>query len=181
MDQQKKPKRYWLTYLWTFPWDIVVFVIVILILRPLFGKRFQWMNGLWVIIDSNSWFVRKIYKGYAGTTLGHGGFLVSGYEGGEGIDTSTEFHEDQHIEQYEFIMLGCFLLSGISAGTIHLVGGEVLWWLHLALWVFGWELFYVCSLLQAWLRGESPYRGSVLEEAAYSLTNQWEKSRRGGK
>jgi hypothetical protein len=173
----KRPKRYWLTYLWTLPWDLAVVWPVAILMWLFWGKRLQWNTGLWAVISSKSWFVRKLYGSYAGTTLGHGGFIIEGYEGGEGIDTEVEYHEDQHVEQYEFIMLAGLVISAVFALVIFLAGGEVLWLLHGLMWVLSWEIVYLCSLLQAWLRGEKAYKGSALEESAYAQTEAWARKK----
>lgn len=123
--------------------------------------------------------MRTWYKGWAGTTFGHGGFLAPGKAGGKGIDTKTEFHEHVHVEQYEGASLQGFLyglavffvswcMGGVAIGAM--AGGVI--------WLTGGMLAYACASLQAWFRGESLYMGSVKEEAAYAMADEWEEKQK---
>jgi len=118
------------------------------------------------------------YKKWAGTTLGHGGFLAPGRAGKKGIDTPTEFHEHIHVEQYEGAMLQSFIYGVIVVSVLtlytHVIAGAVLGG---AIWLSGGMLSYGCSAVQAWLRGESLYMGGTKEESAYAQTEKWNKKR----
>jgi hypothetical protein len=171
----KYPKRYWLTYTYTWPFDILIWVAV-LVLWALWGTKLHWLEGLWFEFKPNSWPMRTWYKRWAGTTLGHGGFLAPGRAGKEGIDTSTEFHEHIHVEQYEGAMFQSFIY-GVTVFTVltcfsHSLAGEIIGG---AIWLSGGMLSYGCSATQAWLRGESWYMGGTKEESAYAQTKGWNK------
>ncbi len=157
----KKPKRYLATYLWTLPFDVVMWLVVIAV-RLTCGSKLQWCEGLWCELTPKALFARKWGSKWAAITLGHAGIYGPGKTGLAGIDTSTETHEHVHVEQYETAMLTSFVV-----GIIMVLSGSV-WWACIAVWLSGWAWSYVASILQAWFRGEKPYRGSHLEEAAYS-------------
>lgn len=123
----------------------------------------HWQDGLWCELREDSFFSRV--WNYAGVTLGHGGIYNHGRSGGPGVDTDTEQHELIHVEQYEVAMLVAF------------VAGQIIFWSRMDMvglvfgaifWVLGWYIVYGASMLQAWLRGETHYRGNVFEESAYS-------------
>lgn len=171
----KRPKRYLLTYLWTWPWDLFLVWPMVLLARLFWGTRLQWNTGLWAIVRTDSWFSRKLFRGYTGITFGHGGIIIEGNEGGDGIDSPVEYHEDQHVEQYEFIMLAGLVVSSVFALAVYLDGGTVHWILHAAVWLLSWLVTYLCSVAQAWLRGEKPYTGSSLEEGAFARTDMWSR------
>ena len=191
----KYPKRYWLTFLYTFPADILVFILV-LVIWALWGTKLHWCNGLWCELKPDSWptrsWYRYKYKGkytlippqyrkeygtwitWAGTTFGHGGFYGPTYSGSKGVDTDTEFHEHIHVEWFECATLYSFLVSVLlfvllrNQLTTALISS-------ISLWTIGSLLFTAGNWFQAWMRGEDPYRGSIHEEAAYALTELWNK------
>jgi len=167
----KRPARYYLTYLWTWPWDIISWV-VILTAWALWGHKLHWLEGLWFEFKEGSWPDRKFKMG--GNCLGHGGMFFPTAAGGEGIDTPVEFHEHFHSEQYEAAMLLGFLygltmfLLSWSAGSP--VPGALCGGIS---WVAAGALSYASASFQAWMRGEEAYHGNHLEEAAYAVTGEW--------
>ena len=173
----KHPKRYWLTYSYTWPYDIITWSIVLFIWL-LWGTKLHWLEGLWCELKPKSWPMRTWYKEWAGTTFGHGGFYAPGKAGEKGIDTATEFHEHVHVEQYEGAMLHSFIYGVTAFLTLaycgHIftgvVGGSVIW-------LSGGALSYGCSAIQAVLRGEAYYLGGTKEESAYAQTEKWKKKR----
>ena len=200
-ETPKRPIRYWLTYLWTFPWDIPAWFVVLLIWL-FWGTKLQWLEGLWCELKPNSWPTRTWYrkrnkngaaeindvedqptlgrwKTWGGTTVGHRGFFGPSKSGGEGIDTPIEVHEHFHVEQYEAAMLAGLILSGSVFLATFLTGGKPIWVMHIAMWVGFWAFSYSMSALQAWLRGESGYRGSHLEEGAYAIAAEYAKKQHG--
>jgi hypothetical protein len=140
--------------------DLIAWLAVIL-LWALWGTRLHWCEGLWFEFKPGSWPMRTWYKKWGGTTFGHGGPLRPGGAGGAGIDTAIEKHEHVHVEQYEASMLASFLI----AIAVAITGSFAL---ACSIWVSGGFLYYMCSIIQALLRGENPYTGSHLEESAYS-------------
>jgi hypothetical protein len=112
--------------------------------------------------------MRTWYKRWGGTTFVWGGILAPGRAGDtEVLDTRTEFHEHVHAEQAEAAQLASFVY-GLTIVVINPnLGGAI----HgLVVWTSGAAVVYGCSMLQSWFRGEEPYRGNHLEEAAYGLT-----------
>ena len=85
------------------------------------------------------------------------------------MDTDTERHELHHVEQYEAAMLAAFVVGVAVAAVLLSFGHPVAAaWTGGAVWVTGGGLTYLAALLTAWLRGESAYTGSHLEERAYA-------------
>jgi len=158
---KKHPWYYKLTYIYTWPWDLISW-FVILLFWALWGTKLHWQYGLWFEFKKGSWPTRTWYKKWAGSTLGHGGFLAPGYSGKEGMDTSTEFHENVHSKQYEVAMLQSFVLAVFIILFTHacILGGLI--------WLSGGFLPYCLAMLQAKLRGEAVYYGNILEESAYA-------------
>jgi hypothetical protein len=176
ISQTKRPSKWWLTFLWTWPVDLLTFLSV-LIVWSLFGRKLQWHDGLWVELKKNSWFNTVWGYKYRGVTIGHGGILAAGAAGNDGIDTDTEEHELVHVEQFEAIMLAG-LLSGIICLFLCSIFCDV-WRAVIAggvVWITAWPFGYTASLLQAYLRGEDAYHGSHLEEAAYSKRHRVERT-----
>lgn len=166
----KRPWRWWLTFLWTWPWDLTVCLLTVLGVRLLWGKSSFWLDGLWVVLDEQSWFVRKPYQKWGGTTMGHGGWLREHRVGDPTkVDTYLEMHEHVHVEQYEAAML-----SGLIAGIF--VFALTQHWSALVIWWAGYLLMGLGNWIQAWFRGEELYKGSHHEEAARAVAKEQAKS-----
>lgn len=176
----KRPSRYLLTYIWTLPYDILTFPLLLL-MWLFWGTNLHWNEGVWFEFEVDSWPMRTWYKSWAGTNIGHGGFVASGHsiEAGR-LDTEVEFHEHVHTEQFECAMLIGFLIQCVLIGYCLFVSISPLWWVSLILWVLSWPITVCCSMLQAFIRGEDSYRGSVLEEAAYALSDRQKKESEDG-
>lgn len=162
-----KPKRWALTFLWTFPVDIVVWMMVVAVL-VLWGAKLFWLDGLWVELRAKSFPDKQWGSRWLGVTLGHGGILAAGRAGGPGADTKTERHELVHVEQFEANMLTGFVLGLLCAVTF-LVDGcqDAALVSGLLVWILSWPLGYAAAAAQAYLRGEDQYSGNHLEESAY--------------
>jgi len=144
--------------------------IFILLLRVFFGKRLAWkMDALWCELAEKSWFRHKLYPGYdpttgkagwGGTTLGpHCGFVNYGE-----LDTDVLTHETVHTEQYEVEAIQNFAFACLITGL------GTAWWIGLGWWSLSGFASMLAGFVVAWLRNEPPYRGSILEESAYSLS-----------
>ena len=166
----KRPWYYNFTWLVCLPNDIMTWMVVLLI-RALFGKKLHLNNGLWCELREDSWFRKKFYMPWGGTTLGHGGFYNFDKTKGPGIDTYIEFHEHIHVEQYEAGMLRSFIIGLLVFLGATLMGqlfiGLILGW---NIWAFGSIFTFGPNWLQALIRGEEAYMGSHHEEAAYAQT-----------
>ena len=185
----KKPWRYWLLWLTTFPLDVFTILIVLLI-RVMWGNRLDWNEGLWCELRPDSWPARSWYRyrengkmfiqpesqwskfgrwrTWGGTCLGHGGFFGPGRMSGDDADGPIELHEHVHVEQFEVSMLTTFLLGG----SLYLLYRFTLlpdWLLCVGVWLMGYVLMAVSGWIVAWMRGENAYRGSAHEEAAYAI------------
>jgi hypothetical protein len=159
----KRPNRYLLTYIWTIAFDLLMWLLV-LIVWLFSGTKLHWCDGLWCEVKRGSFLAKTWAVKWAGLTLGHGGIYGPDRSGGDGLDTKVELHEHVHVEQYEAAMLASQVI-GIAA---YFAGAA--WWMCLAIWLLGGAWAYGAALVQAWLRGEEPYRGSHLEESAYAQT-----------
>jgi hypothetical protein len=175
---RKFPKRYFITYLYCLPWDIFGWLAVLFLRFRFFkGSVLFWKHGLWCEISEESW------KGMAGGIVGHGGWYRKGAIGkGIEIDTEVEVHEHFHVEQYEVAMLRAFIvaLGGFATMyfsgtvTIPMMAYMVLQWAFL-----GFILWTAPGWMQAWIRGESMYRGSIHEEGAYAAAERYLRDKTG--
>ncbi|RLD67833.1 MAG: hypothetical protein DRI98_12360 [Bacteroidetes bacterium] len=165
-------------WLYCFPNNIIIWIAT-LIIWSLYGHRLHWNDGLWCELKKDSWPSRTWYKGWGGTTLGHGGFYATGKTKGQGVDTEIEFHEHIHIEQFEAGMLRVFLIA-IFIMSVCLLASQPMLGLYIALplWFAGALITFVPNWLQALIRGEEAYMGSHHEESAYAQTEL--KKRKGG-
>ena len=188
---KKKPTRYYMTYLWTNTCDLLTWLSVLFIWLC-WGTNLRWVEGLWCDLKPNSWPARTWYRKkdkdglhisvpvehqptfgryqtWGGTALGpHGGFYGPGMAGGPGIDTPAEEHEHKHPEQWEVALLVGWLTQLLFMAALLLKGMEPFWILHLTLWTISSWFAYSCSVFQAWLRGENPYRENMYEESVYA-------------
>ena len=173
----RRPVRWLLTFLWTFPADIVAW-LAILVIAALFGCRLRWLDGIWVELREGSLPDKTWGKSWLGITLAHGGILASGRAGGPGPDTRTERHELVHVEQFESRMFSGFILGLLCAVSFLVDGCTTAAILSAAfVWLLSWPVGYAASLGQAYLRGEDPYSGSEMEESAYAQTDSEEDKR----
>lgn len=168
-----KPKRYLLLWIATLPNDIIA-LLGVLICWAFWGTKLRWIYGPWCELKQGSWPVRTWYSKWGGTTFGHGGILGPGYAGGKGIDTLMERHEDVHVEQHEVAMVMSFSTALITLAALLQSPTTVWTWVvPLVIWSLGSLAYITSSWMVAWFRGESLYRGSSHEEAAYALVEQY--------
>jgi hypothetical protein len=165
------PKRHIIVYVYCLAGDLIGYLIALL-MYVIFGGKLIWENGLWcAVLDASLW-CRKIAKGFAGGAVGHGGWFRMSLIGGDGIDTELETHEHLHVEQYEVVMLLVFIvLIGWTIRAVHLGTLAATWSILLGYWAIGGFLGTVAAWAVAWMRGESMYRGNMMEEGAYGLDN----------
>lgn len=176
-----------LLYLVSFPADVLAFVCVCGLMRALWGKRVEWKRGVfWMELDPQSWFYRQLYAKWGASTFGH--VILVAADHLEWVDHSPEvvaslrataitpsmrpthrdivltdqlaMHELTHVEAYEAIAL----VLAAGNGLWLLAGGP--WWVALLVQIFGGVASFAAAMATAWLRGEHPYLGSYLEEAA---------------
>jgi len=176
-----KPKRYLLIWIATFPNDILA-LLMVLFCWAMWGHKLRWIYGPWCELKEKSWPIRTWYSGYGGTTFGHGGILGPGFAGGKGIDTLMERHEDVHVEQHEVAMVVAFTAAGaILAVLLQQPFSVWTWVLPLVVWCSGWPAYLIASWSVAFLRGESLYRGSSHEEAAYAIVEDYIHNKEGSR
>lgn len=149
-----------------------------LVLWACFGERLQIHKAqfTWALafqLKVESWPMRTWYAGWGGTCFGR--LIMLGWKAPD-IDRSyVIMHEMKHTEQYE---IGC-VFGAIMTVAAPLLFPIIGYWFPFALWAISAPLFTACGFLTAWLRGESAYRGSANEEAAYDAVLRYEMERRG--
>lgn len=166
---KKFPKRHTVVWVATILWDCVSFLIV-LFLHLLGGKRLEWCDGLWTIIKQDSFLKHTLFKTTSGGCLGHGGWIAEDNAGKEGLDTSTEFHEHVHVEQYEYSMCFVLLINLINVFFGFYYGYINHLWYLVLIQLLGGVFSIGISVVVTYLRGEDIYWGSSHEEAAYART-----------
>lgn len=181
----KRPARYWSTSLWILP-AFFGSAIAVTFLWLFWGKRLFWVDRvLCMDFKPSSWPCRSWYRikrdgkpvfnppeqwnkfgkwrTWGGTTFVGAMILGPGRAGDDykTIDTETESHEHKHIEQAAAAQIAS-MAYGIAivlrTGDYYLAG---------IVWATGALVYYLASMIQAYIGGEDPYRGSHLEERAY--------------
>jgi hypothetical protein len=150
-------------YIGTFPSDVLMWLAIVIV-RALWGRSMRWSHGVVVVhLAHDSWPLNQTkkfggwYAKWGGTAIGHA-VMINGAMSGDQIATVMS-HELIHVEQFES--------HGLATIALVLAFAPFTWPLALVVWlVFPWVL-YGAGMLTALLRGEDPYRGSHLEEAAY--------------
>lgn len=144
-----------LIYLWSLPSDLVAWAIVLFV-HLLWGHRLVRRHGVLATeLHPTSWPSRTWYKNWGATTFGHGIM----FNDGELEREDLWRHELVHVEQYE-----SEALQNLGILAYFLVVGP--WWAGLAWCALGGLLSMVSGFGTAFCRGEGPYTGSHLEEAA---------------
>jgi hypothetical protein len=165
----KKPKRYYLTLLWTIQTDLIIWILICLY-NLFFGKKLQWIDGLILQCESKKPHLFKMWgKVINGLSLGHGMICAANRIGSTGADTKIEKHESGHVEQWES---NCLFSTVIAAILFFLFVSTPLFvkalFIIVPLWFFGGFLIYFSRSIQAWIRGENIYMGNADEESMYS-------------
>lgn len=142
-----------------FPADIPGWLIV-LFLWLCWGFDLKLRGGIMMAeFKENSWPMRTWYRGWGGTTFGHAMIFAAGFD----PLGPLPYHELVHVEQFEAMTLAGYVPGVALALSIHPLAG-------LAMVVLFGFVAMLAAMAAAWLRGEKPYRGSVMEEAAYDAT-----------
>lgn len=152
-------KKY-ITYILCLPSDLLGYLLTLFIWL-FWGTNLHWDEGLWCELKETSWFYRKFYKGWSGTTLGRGGFYAPGRK------TCCKDHEKFHVRQYTSSTLGVVL------AVVPLL--FVSWWCIISLF-FGYPIWIISGIIETWSKGLPIYRGDEDEIAAYALDELKEKS-----
>jgi hypothetical protein len=130
---------------------------IILVVRAAWGDTLWWQDGvLFTRLRAGTWPTQTWYSKWMGTCFGHSIMLAPS------ADAKIVKHELRHVEQAEASSaVGLFLTLAL---------GWPVGWPALCLWALLPLLGYLGGMLTAVLRGEDPYRGNHLEEAAYDHT-----------
>jgi hypothetical protein len=167
LDEHNKPRPWYyiITYLWCIYVDIFFWFWVGVAVHGLWGTKRHWTAGcLCIEVREGSWPTRSWYRHWLGSTLGHTILYSPGRAGILGIvDTPVERHEMIHVSQFEALQLMAAIVFS------YLVFSSGFQWQYLAILPSGAGLAYLASMLQAFLRGETPYRGSIFEDHAYAV------------
>ena len=118
--------------------------------------------GVWCLVCSLKPEVLKFWK-YSAITLAPHIIIYRDYARDEEGWSKIQDHEHVHVEQYESACL-----IGLVIGLL-LLSNPSFWLMSLAIWGVSPWVYMGSGYAVAWIRGESLYRGSVNEEAAYSI------------
>jgi len=156
------------------PNDIAM-VLSLLVVRLLWGSSFLIKNGgLWVVLKENSKFWDEWTLSYSGVCLGHGGIFASP------VKIISVVHEAVHLEQFEVSMLKSFLSASVAFIVCAILCPyKIALMIFLCVWPFGYLFYLISGWLVAFLRGESPYKGSSHEEAAYAIAEDYLRRKEG--
>jgi hypothetical protein len=181
------------------PWDLFVWLFVILPIRALWGTRLEWENprdnvkasdddpggpcltcemkpGSWPVSKGRwpkGWYLRKYPDGsvvsWGGTTLGHAIFYGSEKRAAKGAIWKP-------VQVHEHVHVEQYEASMLRAFLVAIpVAAMGLYWLAFIIWITGYFQMGIANWATAWLRGEDPYRGSHHEEAAYAIDDDYEE------
>lgn len=135
------------------------------VVRAMWGSTLFWHQGVPVVrLASTSWPLNPDkkwggwYRGWAGTCFGH--FIMLS----DDADEFTLSHEMRHHEQHDANAVGG-LIAALPIFPFQ-------WIVALLVWLLMPFVAYLGALIVAWLRGENPYRGNHLEEAAYDAVGR---------
>lgn len=150
-----KTAKYIFLRLLSLPPDVLGFLATAVVMP--WAGALDWRSGCLVaVFGEDSWPCRTWYRRWNGTALGH--FILLHPRAAN--DELVLYHELRHVEQYE-----TFSVLGAAAFVLLLSLGHV--FPAVAAWILSGFLGMIAAMGVAWLRGEQPYRGSFLEEAAY--------------
>lgn len=173
-EESKFPKYYYLTLLWTWQSDVVLWLFTALVFRPFFGKNLHFIGLILQCERRGKDYLFKLGKRkFGGMNLGHVALYEDGATKGEGLDTCVERHEHGHGEQWEGNQLFSTLVA-LSITVISLCTGTFWQFIYLVIpiWVLGGFGIYFARGLQAGIRGEDIYMGNADEESMYSQHNR---------
>lgn len=175
-------------YVVSLPSDALAFLLVGGLMRLLWGRRIAFERGVvWMELRKTSWFYKRFYSDWGATTFGHVvlvsadhltwadypervvaplrnthvDLLTDPQDRDIAITAQLAEHELVHVEAYEAMAL---LLACLN--VVLYAACNVPWWVCLLIQTFGGVASFLASNATAWLRGEHPYLGSHLEEAA---------------
>ena len=162
-----RPSYYYSTYLWTWYVDMFCWFFVGVVLYALWGTKRHWTAGcLCLEFQKGSWPTRTWYRKWLGTTLGHTIIYNVGRSGKPGIvDTPTEEHEMIHVHQFEVMQQLGLTITVINVYSGFDFASE---WYELLVLPAASGIAYLASMLQAIIRGETPYKNNIFEESAYA-------------
>ncbi len=162
----KFPKRYFLTLIWTFHTNLIVWSISYLLFGLILSCKHFWTGLVLQFQIDKDYLLKFKNKKFTGLNLGHTVIIVSRKANKDGIDTSIEKHEHGHAEQWEGNCLFSFLIASVVFSISIFVGNlNAFLYFILFVWFFGGYVIYFCRSVQAWIRGENIYSGNADEES----------------
>ncbi len=161
----------YVTYLWTWPQDILMWVFWILPFWALWGRDLRWLEGcLCFNLKEDSWPARTWYAKWGGTSIGHAiMFNTRIPQTTEPLDSLT-VHELSHVKWFETVMFTSFMTAWIPFIFLGAHGH----WMSACIcgsivWVTGHTLQGLGGFFVAWVLGGRAYRDSYHEQAAYAI------------
>lgn len=157
-------------YVMTWPVDLLVWLVMVAVLRPWWGRSLEWVDGTLVLyMRQNSWPLDPSkrfggwYRGWGGTTLlGHSVLLT--HAAPVQLEEILE-HELQHVEQFELA-----LMIGFAQAIVLTCVGHV--WIGMITWTLSSLIFYLCAMALAAIKGRKAYADNVLERSARALSGE---------
>jgi len=169
-----------ISYVWTWPFDVLVWLFWVLPFWALWGTQLRWEEGsLAFSLKEDAWPSRTWYKRWSGTALGHAlmySHKVKAYPR-TGLPHRTVVHEQFHVSQYEAVMLGSFLV-GLACFITLATQGMVLsgTYLGVAIWTSGYLQMVIPAWLAAVAAGGRAYYDSHHERAARAISFRYQRT-----
>lgn len=183
---------HWFLYIVTLPFDFLVAWPAVLLIRLFWGQNLRWEKppsydevkgggGGWCLtcdfkpgsrpVLEGGWYWNKSRgRSWGGTSLCHGIFYGPNGRWDDGW-SGTQAHEHIHVEQAEVSLLRSFIVGGVAAMVVALLGHPwAAFGLGLGIWTTGYLMMAVAGWFTAFLRGEEAYHGSTHEESARGQT-----------
>lgn len=173
-----KPGKY-VTYLWTWPQDILMWLFWILPFYALWGERLRWEEGSLVFnLKPDSWPMRTWYSKWGGTSIGHAIMYASHIQpDSTGALHRITVHEQHHVKQFESVSFASFMTAWIPFAVL---AAHDLWEsaviCGLVLWLLGHTFHGVGNFFVAWLLGGRAYRDSYHEQSAYAVDFKYQRT-----
>jgi len=158
------------TYLWTLPWDLLVWLAAVVVALVTRGKLAWQDMGVWAVLPPRQYQRNDLV--WLGITLGHGGVLSAVGFGTRHDTTRTERHEGVHVEQFEAMALAGAVLGLIVFIGFAAIGAlEVGAWIGSLVWFGAFPAVIGAGHVVAKVRGEPLYWGATHEEAARAIAD----------
>jgi len=168
----------YITYLWTWPFDVFVWLVWVLPFRALWGENLRWEEGSLVFnLTEDSWPSRTWYKDWLGTSICHAIMYSHNTPQDQIPPHRIVVHEQHHVKWFEGIVLSALVLALVVLGVL---GAAGLWTYALVcgflIYSLSYPLQFLGNFFVAWLLTGRPYRDSFHEQAAYAVDFKYQRT-----